>query len=111
MKITERNSIKFDIDVEGPQKSEVKAAKPVRAFGEDGYFYFKGTRTELREFIRVNNPELYEKAFIYTVKGSTRDWFEAMSSEFIYNILRPYGFNWENVYTTLVLKDTKENNQ
>ncbi len=89
------------------EKSKPTTA-PRRVFTEDGCFFFKGTRSELKDFLKKNNPEIYEKAFIHTINGSTRDWFGAMSTEFIRIKLSKYGFNWEPVYITLILKEEEE---
>lgn len=69
---------------------------------------FKGSRGELCEYLNLTNPELYNKAFVYTVNGKTRDWFDSLSSDFIYSTLKNYGFFWVNERITMVLKDEKK---
>lgn len=100
-----REEIVFDYQLTDKPKEEITLRH--RTFGEDGSFYFKGTRAEVKDFIVKNNPELYEKCFIYTTKGKSRDWFAAMSTEFIVLTLRYYGFNWQPVYTVIRLIDEK----
>lgn len=99
MKITDKHKVEFDYLVED---------KPTMAAAASNN-YFKGSRTDLRDYLNLVNQELYNKVFIYTVNGKTRDWFSSLSSDFISTALKNNNFTWENETTTLVLKDTKKN--
>lgn len=98
MKVIERKEVKFDYKVE-EASNDAAAAE---------YEYFKGTRGDLQDYLQLTNPQLYNKVAVYTVNGVTRDWFGALSSEFLYSALKRYGFYWENEKIRITLKDKKK---
>lgn len=104
MKITDKHKVEFDYLVED-KPIDTAAAAATNASNN----YFKGSRIDLVDYLNLVNPELYNKVFIYTVNGNTRNWFSSLSSDFISTALKNNGFTWENETISLVLKDNKKN--
>lgn len=105
----------FDIDIEEVKFDYQIEDKPAEVVSHDeaaaecdDTIYFKGTRGDLQDYLQLVYPELYKKVCIYTVNGKTRDWFGALSSDFLFSALKNNGFLWENEKIRITLKDKKK---